>query len=119
MFLVISLNWWAHFVYLVLPFHFKKRGLGFISPFPEAPVRMLRPISSVYSFYRWFVLIKIQTQSTHGIWLIGLLNLANWVVEVARKERLVTYQVSYLTLPGPQAGTFIPCEDSHTHFIAG
>lgn len=38
---------------------------------------------------------------------------------MAWKERLVTYKVSYLTLPGPQAGTFIPCEYSHTYFIAG
>lgn len=41
--LTISLYWRADFIYfLILPFNFKKRGLSFISPFLEAPERMLK-----------------------------------------------------------------------------
>lgn len=48
-----------------------------------------------------------------------LVPVAYCTLQVAWQERLVMYPVSYLTLPGPLAGTFIPCESSWTYFIAG
>ena len=46
-----------------------------------------------------------------------LLPIAYWVLQEVWPERLVTCQLSYLTLPGPLARTSIPCESSHSCFF--
>lgn len=62
-------------------------------------------MSYVYHFFSQLVCSdKIQTQSTHGRWLIRLLNPARWVIQVAWKERLVIFQVSYWLCLGQGQG---------------